>query len=127
MALNRFTVSNFEKFGELVKKWARGQVPRPTDKQQFESQLAAEGIIATWPSGEFEIHTIHVEQCVVGTLHLLVPAPEIIAHSENEIGRKSYPLPDYYEIHAFHKPHEITDNDRFHNMRMGDYTVAHCS
>lgn len=129
MPLNRFMVDDVEKFGQLVKDWGRSKKPLPRNKQEFEKQLTEAGIKPTWPTGKNEIVNVIVEKVPLGVLHLLAAAPELYDESEAFLSKpgQSYPLPDYYEMDAFHAKPKVGDNIRFNNKRTGDYTIAHCA
>lgn len=129
MALNRFMVDDIGKFGKLVKKWAKNTVPLPRNKEEFEAQLTKNGIVASWPTGSHKIVSVIVEKVPLGVLHLMVAPKELIEESEALYKKKStvYPLPEYYQLDAFHVKPSIADNLDFNDKRTGDYTISHCS
>lgn len=128
MPLNRFMVNDVKKLGLLVKAWARGK-DLPRNKKEFETHLTEFGITPTWPTGDNEIVNVIVERVPHGVLHLLVASSKLIDESEaylRQPGAK-YPLPDYYQLDAFHTEHKIADNVDFNDKRTGDYTISHCT
>lgn len=129
MALNRFMVDDVEKFGALIKEWGRKKKTMPRNKAEFEAALLDAGIVARWPTGENEVVNVIVEQVPQGVLHVLVAAEAFYDESERYLSQPDveYPLPEYYEIDAFHQKPTIADKIRFNNKRTGDYTIAHCA
>ncbi len=131
MPFNRFAVNDEDhgKFGKLIKKWARGDLPMPNnDLGLFKQQLVDEGIGVQWPWDEHEIENIHVSQTNPKILEFKVPPVAFLNESEEFIRTNGYPLPGYYSVLFDAEPDfdRVGGNLEFHNMRTGDYTVANC-
>ncbi len=135
MPLNRFAILDrgHQKFGALVKEWARGTKPIPgKDPEEFKQYLEAEGIDLHWPEKkEGQDHTvteINIFQGVPHRIDIRLPPPSFIAESEAYLKTNGYPLPRYYEdLFGTGPVWSNTTALDFHNARIGDYTVANCA
>jgi hypothetical protein len=135
MTLNRFAIEggNYRRFGKLVKKWARAEVPMPDgDLELFKQQLQDEGIVAQWPTGDNEVTGIKVQQLDRNTLSFNVPPLPFIEESEEYFKHNPYPLPNYYTylFNAAPDARRLDEDDpqnALHEYRIGDYTVANCA
>lgn len=139
--LNRFAVNDEDhyKFGILVKKWARGQLPMPhRNLKMFKDQLLDEGIGVRWPEGPHRVIDIEISPTHPNVLHFTVPPLSFIEETEAVLKDSDYPLPSYYDtlFNASADPNRLpqdaldsaeSPNNALHNYRIGDYTVANCA
>jgi hypothetical protein len=126
MATGIFTVGNFEAWGNLVKRWAKGDQPRPTTIQQLKDQCDGAGVGATISGYE----TLDIVQSQSET-HLLLrlPPKKQLEASETRLATGSYSIPPFYK-RIFDHPADpaipTAQNMTVHAERIGDYTMAAC-
>ena len=130
MALNRFAIADrgHQKYGELIKKWARDKKSRPANLAEYKKALLAADIEGIFPTGENELQELNIIEGVASRLDVRLPPPHLIDESEYYLAQdgNDYPLPKYYED-VFGGPPNITNKLAFHAARIGDYTVSNCA
>ncbi len=128
------TVENFEQWGRLIKTWATGvdhirngnSYPRPTTIEELRAQAANAGAILTMPDTYTDLTLVQGDR---QHLVLRLPAKDILEAAEVELGTPGarYLLPSFYSTEAFNDARpDIEDPMRFHDMRIGDYTISNC-
>jgi len=130
MAMNfkypRVVVTDYQKWGALVKKWVRDPNARPKDLADLRLQCSDAQIGITIPS---YLEDLKFEQPPLNLLLIKLPPAELIEDSENVLkSGSSYDLPLFYEKRFGNPPDLPTIKDKldFHDERVGDYTISLC-
>lgn len=123
---NRVTVNDYEAFGELVKKWVRGEVPHPTEISELKDQAADHGVGITIPDNYKHLEVIHRD---LTTFRLVLPDPSLVKATEAAIGAGGeYPLPPFYDALYGIRPRRMDQKEMMslHARRIADYTLGQC-
>ena len=134
MAIDRVTITNFERWGNLVKTWATGRnyladgnsYPVPETVDQLLTQLALAQVGATVPTRFKSVHFLSADQ---ETLVIRLPPKEMIEDSEAQFEAGAvYALPPFYKRVFNNTDPNIPDAEKlkFHAERIGDYTIRTC-
>jgi hypothetical protein len=152
MPIERFGITNFEKWGNLVKTWATGvnklgdgnpvsDYPIPTDLLQFTAQCVKAGVGATIPPYVTHVKFVQagiqgqqvVDAPTIATLLFRLPPKELVEDSEAMlIGGASYTIPGFYN-RIFGQPAgptiptDVAGIMKLHAERIGDYTMSVCT
>ncbi len=104
MAIERMTVTNHERWGNLVKTWSTGknyledgnEYPIPESVDEFKEQLAKAQVFMTVPERFKQIKFVAQEQ---DTIVVRLPPKVMIADSEERLSQPgaTYPLPPFYK------------------------------
>ncbi|MBR0847435.1 hypothetical protein JQ543_06760 [Bradyrhizobium diazoefficiens] len=129
MKFQMFDVEYYDRWGELVKKWARDPKSRPTTVAEFQDQLLKADVMAKYPEKFTEL--VFIESYYDdGKLLIKLPPAALIDEAEQAIRDSSpYPMPPFYA--ADMKDSNLkndTPADRllFHSKRVGEYTIKFC-
>ena len=135
MALELFSVSDYRKWGYLVKAWATGRpVPgsggaapaKPATLAELEQQCTAIGLSINIPS---YLTNIRVLDGAKDTLTIRLPAKELVEAAEQEIaGSAEYELPIFYDDIDGPPPLPMDQQRKLDLQaeRIGDYAVGMC-
>lgn len=132
--IERVEITNFERWGKLVKTWATGtnrlgdgnDYPIPTSLEQFKQQLTAAQVGATIPE---RVKAVQFVQANGETLLIRLPPKEGVENSERELeAGGNYLLPPFYRRIFGGADPVVADGDKlkFHAERIGDYTISNC-
>lgn len=129
MKFEMFDVENYDKWGDLVKKWARDRSSRPTTVAEFQDQLLKADVMAKYPQKFTELVFIETSYDD-GKLLIKLPPAELLNEAEKEVqGTSPYPMPPFY---ASDMKDSTLKNDTpssrllFHSKRVGEYTIKFC-
>lgn len=130
MALDRLRFADIEKWGNLVKAWAKGEKARPTTLQEFKDQCVNEGVGASVPSyiTDFEM----VQAPDPSKLLLRLPPAALVKDTEEALAAgAAYSLPDFYRSffnnQSPNMPPDLPGKLKVHAERIGDYTMSFCA
>jgi hypothetical protein len=150
--IERFEITDFEKWGKLVRSWATGKnrledgkpdnaYPIPTGLVQFTQQCVAAGVGATIPGYVTDVQFVQagrpgpqtINAPTIGTMVFRLPPKELVEDSENQLlgGSASYTIPKFYN-RIFGKPGGPTapttasEIMKLHAERIGEYTMNVC-
>jgi hypothetical protein len=126
-------ISDFERWGNLLKTWATGQnrlgdgktYDLPKTPQELKEQLAHAGIEGHVPNAVQFIQFITPDS---KTVVIVLPTSEAIVQAEAALGSgRPYPLPAFYK-EAFGGANVMPSLDwkKFHAQRIGEYTINIC-
>ena len=129
MKFEMFDVENYDRWGDLVKKWARDPSSRPTTVAEFKEQLQKADVMAKYPRPFTEL--VFIESYYDdGKLLIKLPPAELLDEAENEVqGTSPYPMPPFYEgdmKDSSLKTDTPGNRLRFHSKRVGEYTIKFC-
>lgn len=133
-SFERVQITNFERWGKLIKTWATGQdylqdgheYPVPGTLKELKEQCSRAQVGATIPD---RITGLQVVQMNTETLLIRLPPKEGIKDSEARLAAgATYMLPPFYKRVFEGQDPTIPDADRlkFHAERIGDYTIGNC-
>jgi hypothetical protein len=116
-----------QRFGELIKEWARGQRDLPKSIAEFRQVMEEEGIEAHFPTGDHELLNLNIFHGKTETLDIRLPPVGHLDESLKELKKPgaTYDIPKFYHD-AFGSTPVIPNNEDFHSARIGDYTIANC-
>ena len=140
----RFSVTNYERWGLLIKTWATGlnyigghpdqPATAPYDKlpatvAQFRNVVTQAGVGPLNDDILKSVSFVRLEG--PGTLVIRLATPEMIRESETELlARPNYSLPAFYTDMFEGQPAESAlspaDKMKHHANRIGDYTLSVC-
>jgi hypothetical protein len=121
----RVTVTDYQKWGDLIKRWATNQKPRPTTPLELKDQMAQEGLGAF--DVDDKIKALRVIQDDDQTLTILLPRAAAINEGERSLDpQKDYPLPPFYKEAWRGVLPQIDDMQKFNTQRIGEYTIQEC-
>ncbi len=134
MPLELFDVSDYRKWGYLVKAWATGKpIPgtggaapsKPTTLTELEAQCNAIGLSLTIPG---YLKNIRVLDGAMDTLTIRLPAKELVEAAEAHLMTQGYRLPLFYDDIFGHPPLPMTSQRKLDLQaeRIGDYAVGMC-
>lgn len=134
--LDRLTVGDMERWGNLVKTWATGvnklgdgkQYSVPKSLQDFQEQCDRALAGVRVPGYVTEIQ--FVQAPAKETLLLRLPPKELVEDSETALnGGMNYLIPNFYD-RIYGKPaptiNSPADKLKVHAERVGDYTMNAC-
>lgn len=128
----RIDRKSFPAFGELVKKWVDGSVPRPVTADILDDQLKKHGVTAHYPA-HWVLDKVRVDYMQMHDDHLLfaIPTPKMIKDGEDEALKvqNGYPMPDAYnQIYKDPTPNSLSDPQKLDVFcaRVGDYCAGKC-
>ena len=133
--MERLKITNLDKWGKLVKRWARRELKWPTTPEQLKDQCVDAGCVADVPK---YVDKVEMVQRPVTTLLLRLPPQELLDNSEKLLKKDgfTYTIPDFYNDlykrdgdEESPKPTVPKDTDgkmTLHALRIGDYTMSNC-
>jgi hypothetical protein len=128
MKFEMFDIENYDRWGDLVKKWARDASSRPNTFEEFKTELERAGVEAKFPRPFHEL--LFVERSSADTtLTIYLPPPELIKQAEDDLQTQNYPLPQIYPDHMRDpslKVNTVAEKLLFHSKRVGEYTIKFC-
>jgi hypothetical protein len=126
MKTELFTLKNYSNWGELIKKWSADPTTRPKTPEEFEKQLIAANVQATFNPKDFT--AVEFSEISGTMLSIRLPPAKMIEDALTELKASDYVLPAFYES-AFGKPLKLTEEAarvKFHAARVGEYTIRFC-
>jgi hypothetical protein len=129
----RITINDFEKWGELVKEWAKDPSNRPNTLQQLKDQVEGSANIAQVPSNITSL--LFMPQPDDETVLVIwLPTKKAIEDVDrriaaHEFDATGYPLPPFYrEIFGDDAVRRLTPDkfETFNAERVGEYTIQEC-
>jgi hypothetical protein len=138
MSTELFTVSDYLKWGQLVKSWAMGRaypglpgtkgppLSPPTTLDDLKKQCADVGLAVKIPS---YLTQIRVLPGAMDTLTIRLPAKELVESVEADFEKgTTYSLPDFYDDLYQMKLPPVPPNQQLdlQARRIGDYAVGMC-
>ena len=127
MPIQPFMVEDYERMGELVKKWARKTLPPPESIEQLKQQLDQNNIKHNLSRTDFK--TLKVINEPSSVLVIRVPPADVIKQVEEELAKGGvYAIPPFY-ADIFGKQPNIPQGEKkkVHAERIGDYTINFCA
>lgn len=121
--------ARYDLWGQLVKKWARNAVPRPKSVDDLVKQCAAEGVTIKVPD-RYRGNDIQWAEANEKTLVIRLPPPVLTADAEEWLPKAetgAYPLPPFYRRIFQDVDPVIPDKKKFHDERVGDYSMGNCA
>jgi len=119
-------IADFEKWGNLLKEWARGKTP-PRTPQELKDQMASAGVAGRVSD---EVKSVQFIVPDDKTLVILLPAPKAIDAAEAQMARPPagvpYPLPAFYKEAFGGADANPKDWKTFNAQRLGEYTINSC-
>ena len=129
MKFQMFDVEYYDRWGELVKKWARDPKSRPTTVAEFQDQLLKANVKAQYPEKFTELIFIETPY-EDGRLLIKLPPAELLDEAETAVQDSSpYPMPPFYANDMKDsnlKSDTPADRLLFHSKRVGEYTIKFC-
>lgn len=122
---NRPEVVDYVAWGQLVKKWAKGEMSLPTTLAEMLAECAAANVGMMMPP---YINDLHVVQKPKETFVLRLPPGDLIAQSEQALSNGGlYPIPRFYND-RYDKILKVPQDEmlNFHSQRTGDYVIRLC-
>ena len=133
----RMRVTNWERWGDLVKAWTTGKPHRATKKtysvprtlDELKKQCKDAGVGLNIPDFVTDLVVYTHEK---STMVLRLPPADLVAESEKKLkAGAAYLLPSFYadalgvsgQVPHFRNNEELMD---FHASRIGDYTLSMC-
>ena len=130
MLIERVKAANFDRFGDLIKKWALGeqQWPAENDLHGLLDQAKAINCGLTIPD---RVTKLKVKQRDMETLLIVLPPAALLQNSIDHLKTGGeYTVPRFYKNLAFHVDANIGDDENnklnFHSSRVCDYTLGFC-
>jgi hypothetical protein len=124
MPMERINILDYRGLGQKVIQWAQDQTSRPKDLAEFERQLA--GIIE-FPLPSY-IKSLLLVQNTKDLLLIRLPPADLVEDTLTTISQGgNYRLPGFYEDRLVAGTQETSDNRKFFDFRVGDYSLAHCA
>lgn len=122
---NRPEVADYITWGNLIKKWAKGEKAPPATLADLLAQCAAANVGMMMPP---YVDALHVVQQPKNVFVLRLPPGDLIA--ESEVALKAgglYPIPPFYND-RYHTELNIPKDEmlNFHAQRTGDYVIRLC-
>ena len=127
----KLNITDWERWGKLVKTWATGSntylqdghsYPVPQSLQELKDQMAR-AQAGTVPGNITSVQFVHSEDDT--TLVIYLPPAKAITDAEADLrGSGVYPLPPFYSDHGVNPT--ITDLEKFNAERIGEYTINYC-
>lgn len=112
----------FEAMGQLIQDWIKNPKRRPKNMAEFKQQTAAAGVDIHIDDNITELE-MHQWENVPNTMVLHLPPAELLSEPLPD----PYPLPEFYADQAFSgSDKKIIDENRFRNMRIGEYIMQKC-
>jgi hypothetical protein len=127
MAIQPFVVDDYEQWGNLVKRWARGTAKRPANLDELEKQLNKAKIGHSIPRDTFKTLKFIDEPSSVLVIRL--PPADVLKQVEDSLAAGGdYMMPPFY-ARIFGKQPKISQAQKktVHAERIGDYTVTFCA
>jgi len=122
---NRPRVSDFKAWGNLIKRWAKGEQAKPTSLADFLDQCTAADVGMTMPDHVVDLVVIQKE---ADTFVLRLPPASEIVESELALETlNAYPIPPFYN-ERYHALPDVPKEEMkdFHAQRIGDYSLSLC-
>lgn len=131
MKSDMFDVVNYDKLGELLKKWANDEASRPApgDIKVLETAMNNAGVEVSFAGRNYtKFEFLDTTKPGGDVLKLILPPKEIIQQSQDDIHKThSYQLPDFYPDTFPGLPPVPDDKlDTFHMQRIGEYVMKWC-
>jgi hypothetical protein len=134
MSFERVQITNFERWGKLIKTWATGRdylqdghaYPVPRTLNELKEQCSRAQVGARIPEC---ITGLQVVQMNTETLVIRLPPKEGLEDSEARLAAGSaYMIPAFYKRVFNGQDPKIPEGDKlkFHAERIGDYTIGNC-
>jgi hypothetical protein len=127
MAMTPLTITNYERMGELVKKWANKTIARPKDLKQLEEQLDQHQVGHNLRDANFKTLKFIDEPSDVLVIRL--PPSDVLKQVEKKLAEGGvYAMPPFY-AEIFGKQPNIpqAQKNKVHAERIGDYTINFCA
>ena len=119
----------FDLWGELVKKWAKGEAPRPTTVDELVKQCTAAGVTIEIPK-RYYANPVQFAQADENTVLIRLPPDALVRDSEERLKREdmTYALPAFYKRIFQNVNPVIPQNEKLkvHAERIGDYSMSAC-
>lgn len=120
----RIADGDYVKWGNLVKAWSKGTLPKPTTLEEFRSQCSDADIGISIPDYVSGVEFVQREK---ETLLVRLPSSEMIEAAEGMLATSAYTLPRFYKD-RFNADLHVPASQRldFQAQRIGDYTITLC-
>jgi len=130
----KLNITDWERWGKLVKTWATGSntylqdghsYPVPRNLQELKDQMA-QARAGTVPQHFTSLQFVSLDGDA--TLVIYLPPAQAITDAEADLRSTGfYPLPPFYRDDAWHGENpSIADLEKFHAKRIGEYTINYC-
>ncbi|HXO69183.1 MAG TPA: hypothetical protein VN838_09500 [Bradyrhizobium sp.] len=128
MKFEMFDIDRYDRWGDLVKKWANDAASRPKGIEDFKTQVKDAGIIALYPYPYSDVEFIAASSADP-ILRIKLPPKEVLQQAEKGLEDGVYPLPKFYTDQMYDCNLKVDDTPTrrlFHSMRVGEYTIKFC-
>jgi hypothetical protein len=120
----------FDLWGALVKKWAKGEAPRPNTVDELVEQCKAAGVNIKVPK-RYYANPVKFAQADENTVLIRLPPDALLRASEEGLKKDdmTYALPPFYK-RIFQNVNPVIrqgDKMKVHAERIGDYSMANCA
>jgi hypothetical protein len=119
----------FDLWGELVKKWAKGEAPRPSTVDELVQQCTDAGVTIDIPRRYFA-NPVQFAQADENTVLIRLPPDKLVRDSEERLMQAdmTYALPPFYKRIFQNVNPVIPQNEKLkvHAERIGDYSMSAC-
>jgi hypothetical protein len=129
----RLNITDFERWGKLVKTWATGSntylqdgysYPVPQTLHELKDQMAR-AQAGTVPDNIQSVRFVPSNDDTALIIYL--PPATAITEAEAMLRKTGvYPLPPFYKEAWQEKDPSITDLEKFNAQRIGEYTINYC-
>jgi hypothetical protein len=125
--MSRIEITDFEKWGNLVKAWAKSQTTPPKTPKELKDQMARAGV-----DGRISDEITSIQFIVPDdkTLVILLPPGKAIDDAEVRLGGSGdgapYPLPAFYKVAFGGSDAKPAHWKTFNAQRLGEYTINNC-
>ncbi len=129
MPIERVRIADYEAWGRLVKRWAKGEpgLTRPATPAALEAVANANGVGMSIPG---YVTTVEFVQRDKETLLIRLPPQDMVEDSEKNLAEGgTYNLPSFYRRRFGGANLQVSTSDEklaFHAERIGDYTITLC-
>jgi hypothetical protein len=118
-------VANYIAWGNLIKRWAKGEQPVPTSLPDLLNQCAAANVGMMMPPFVTDIAVVQQPKNV---FVLRLPPGDLVKQSEDALkAGGAYTIPGFYD-QRYHTTLNIPQDQKldFHAQRTGDYVIRLC-
>jgi hypothetical protein len=129
--MDRFRIQEPKLWGQLVKKWIKGEQAKPRTLEELSTQMRGAGMTAPeYPAYLKGLVFVEYDKHI---LMIRLPPAELVKATEDKLNgdqADAYPLPSFYDEFYSNPQHrtglskqELLD---LHAARIGEYTVNLC-
>jgi hypothetical protein len=119
-------VTNYDNWGNLVKRWAKGDQPWPQSLGELKAQCVQANVGIDIPS---EVKAIQFIQANEETMVIRLPPKAMVLAGEADLAanpQAGYPMPKFYKDAFNDAEPQIADALLFQAERIGEYCISEC-